>query len=100
MWTHPIFESDFDCLTDMSGTLLKEINDRLAKMPFLGGYELGDEDKKVLAQIDNHPFNISMLFVGSISAIIFSESKKKLKLRKLARMKLPSVLPKTVPKMF
>ena len=39
----------------MSGTLLKEINDRLAKMPFLGGYELGEEDKKVLAQIDQPP---------------------------------------------
>merc|ERR1711990_638995 len=56
MGTHPIFESDFDCLTEMaSAQLLKELNDRLAKLPFLSGFELGEEDKKILSQIDQPP---------------------------------------------
>jgi len=59
MGTHPIFESDFDCLTgsdkEMSAQLLNEINDRLAKMPFLGGYELSKEDKETLSKIEEPP---------------------------------------------
>ena len=36
----------------MSAALLKDINERLAKMPFLGGYEISEQDKKVLGQLD------------------------------------------------
>merc|ERR1711976_635869 len=39
----------------MSAQLLNEINERLAKMPYLGGYELSNEDKEVLAKIDQPP---------------------------------------------
>merc|ERR1711939_66062 len=61
MGTHPIFESDFDCLTDlvtryssiMSGhSSLDELNLRLSKMPFLSGYEAGEEDLSVISKMD------------------------------------------------
>merc|ERR1711953_544205 len=55
MGTHPIFESDFDCLTEMSATLLNEINEKLAKMPYLGGYSPSDEDKAILSQLRDPP---------------------------------------------
>merc|ERR1711971_1487234 len=59
MGTHPIFESDFDCLTgpdkEMSAQLLNDINERLAKMPYLGGYEMSKEDKETLSKIEQPP---------------------------------------------
>jgi len=55
MGTHPIFESDFDCLTEMSAQLLNELNDRLAAKPYLGGYEMSAEDKETFSKIGDSP---------------------------------------------
>ena len=39
----------------MSATLLNEINEKLAKMPYLGGYSPSDEDKAILSQLRDPP---------------------------------------------
>jgi len=39
----------------MSAQMLNELNERLAKLPFLGGYEVSNEDKDCLGKLDAPP---------------------------------------------